>query len=326
MVKLIVNLNCPSCGGALKIEEQNSLTICPYCSTASTTGSYEREKTLQCQSQVDGDSAIARVQRWFSEGSLLNKKARDLKRTAVITETQQIYLPFWRMIGQGRAIVCGYNKEQVDNKTTIDYKEADLSMTCDWNGIACNADEIGVTRVDIPDGEVKPVDEEDLPIYDTSESLQEGIDRAADGIRDMVFQKASSGISNITYAKAFVTPKSFSKILYPFWIVRYSYQNRGYFAVVDGYTNAICSGRAPGDVGRQISFGSIGATLTGVIAGSMIYYFLDLLPQYEREFGDMIILPFIALLIIGTIIGGISYRTFRYGSEITEGDLPGLKK
>jgi predicted RNA-binding Zn-ribbon protein involved in translation (DUF1610 family) len=327
MAKLVVNLNCPSCGGVLQIEEGDSLVLCPYCNTASTTGSYEREKTLLYQFRISRDEVTGRVKRWFSEGNLFQKKARDLKNSGVITEAELIYLPFWRMIGQGRAIVCGYNKEQVDNKTTIDYKEVDRSITCDWNGIACNADEIGVKEITIPEGEVKSVDEEELSIFETSESFQEGIERAASGIRDIVYNDASSGISNVTYAKSFVTPISFSKILYPFWVIRYSYQNRGYFAVVDGQSSAICSGRAPGDVGRQVSFGSFGAILTGIIGGLIIFYFIDIIPQFDSLDGDLfVILPLLALLVIGSVIGMGSYQSFRYGSEIIEGDLPGVNK
>ncbi|NLV25713.1 MAG: hypothetical protein GXY48_00870 [Methanomicrobiales archaeon] len=326
MAKLIVNLTCPSCGGALKVDEGNSFILCPFCGTASTTGSFEKEKTLQCQSRVSQKDAKERVKKWFSEGSLIHKKARDLKKTGKITETNLIYLPFWRMIGQGRAIVCGYNKQQVDGKTTIDYKEADVSTTCDWNGIACNADEIGVQEIEIPEGEVKIVDEEEVLVFDTSESVHDGIERGACGIRDMVYNDAASGISNITYAKTFVSPRSFSKILYPFWIIRYTYQNSGYFAVIDGYTNEVCSGRAPGDMSRQVSFGSLGSILTGVIGGILVYSFLEIVPRLESSSGEMVIFVVIILLIIGMIIGGISYQTFRHGSEIIEGNLPGVNK
>jgi len=326
MVKLVVNLNCPSCGGALSIEEGESLIFCPYCNTACTTGSNEREKTFLYQSAGSREEIIGKVRTWFTQGSLFQKKASDLKDTGVITESEMIYLPFWRMTGQGRAIVCGYNKEQVDNKTTLDYKESDISRTYDWNEIACNAGEIGVKNITVPDGGVKPVDEEEIPVFDTNESIGDGMERGATGIRDMVFADASSGISNITFAKAFVTPDSFCKILYPFWIVRYSYQNRGYFAVVDGHTKEVCSGRAPGDVSRQINSGSIGATITGIIGGLSIFYLLTVIPEFERSVGELVIVPFIILLILGMIIGGMSYQTFRYGSEITEGMLPGSKK
>ncbi|NLL11309.1 MAG: hypothetical protein GX268_10575 [Methanomicrobiales archaeon] len=326
MAKLMVNLTCPSCGGALKVDEWDSFIICPFCGTASTTGSFEKEKTLQCQLRVSQKDAEERVKKWFSEGSLVHKKASDLEKTGKITETNLIYLPFWRMIGQGRAIVCGYNKVQSDNKTTIDYKESDVSTVCEWNGIACNADEIGVQEIEVPEGEVKAVDEEEVVVFDTSESVHDGIERAVCGIRDIVYNKAASGISNITFAKSFVSPRSFSKILYPFWIVRYSYQNCGYFAVIDGYTNDICSGRAPGDINRQISFGSLGSILTGVIGGILVYSFLEIVPQLETSSGEIVMLAVIVLLIIGMIIGGISYQTFRHGSEIIEGKLPGVNK
>lgn len=318
MVSIIINMNCPSCGGPLLVEDGDSLILCPYCSTASSIGAYEKDTSFMYNHRCSQDDAIGRVKEWFEQGSLFRKKAADLKNSGYITGVDLIFLPFWRMVGQGRAIVCGYNKEVIHNKTIMDYKKADISRMYDWNEIACDAGDIGVRTIAIPDGEVQPADEEEIPIFEASGSTREGMERAASAIRDMAFADASAGISNITYAKSFVTPQSFSTILYPFWIVRYSYRNRGYFAVVDGYTGRICSGRAPGNVRRQVTAGTIGAAISGIIAGSAFYYFFDIIPESGGLIGNVAVIPFIMLLISGFILGGLSYQTFRYGSEITE--------
>ena len=42
-------------------------------------------------------------------------------------------------------------------------------------------------------------------------------------------------------------PEDTGLIFYPIWMARYKYQERMYFATVDGITGKVLSGRAPGD-------------------------------------------------------------------------------
>ncbi|RQD80518.1 MAG: hypothetical protein D5R99_04745 [Methanocalculus sp. MSAO_Arc1] len=322
MTQILINMNCPHCGGPLQIEQGDTLIFCPYCNTMSSSGSYEKEQSFQYDYFITQEDAIERVQEWFGEGSLLRKKAADLEKEARITGTSIIFLPFWRMTASGRAIVCGYNKEVIHNKTIVDYKKADVSRVYDWNEIACDATEIGVGHITIPDGDILPVEDDEIPVFETTHTTKDGVERAAEAIRDMVYADASAGISNITYAKAFVKPKSFAKILYPFWIVRYTYQERGYFAVVDAVTGAVASGRAPGDLNRQVAAGSIGAALSGIIAGAAVFYFIDVIPNTGGFAGNAAILPFILILLAGFIVGIVAYQTFRYGSEIVQTTAP----
>lgn len=322
MAEILINMNCPNCGGPLQIEQGDTLIFCPYCTTLSSSGSYEKEQSFQYDYLIMREDAIERVQHWFREGSLLRKKAADLEKTAHITETSIIFLPFWRMTASGRAVVCGFNKELIQNKSIVDYRKADISRVYDWNEIACDATEIGVGHVTIPDGDILPVGDDEIPVFEATHTMKDGLERAAEAIRDMAYADAAAGISNITYAKTFVTPKSFAKILYPFWIVRYTYQNRGYFAVVDAVTGSVASGRAPGDMNRQIAAGSIGAALSGIITGAAIFYFIDVIPNSGGFAGNTAIIPFILTILAGFIIGIISYQTFRYGSEIVQTTAP----
>ena len=63
------------------------------------------------------------------------------------------------------------------------------------------------------------------------------------------------------------SPKPSLWFYYPFWIVRYAYEGRTYFATVDGITARVVSGRAPGDAGSQSTAAGIGGALSGGAVG-----------------------------------------------------------
>jgi len=110
--------------------------------------------------------------------------------------------------------------------------------------------------------------------------------------------------------EVFVDPKAFELIFYPFWVVRYNYSDRDYFAVADGVTGDILSGRAPGDpLYQSLSIGaggSIGGAITGIGLGFSIL----------SESGLVV-----ATSIVGLTVLYMSYYQFRYRSEIIVGDL-----
>jgi hypothetical protein len=96
---------------------------------------------------------------------------------------------------------------------------------------------------------------------------------------------------------------------YPVWIVRYTYRDRMYMTTVDGVTGQVLSGRAPGDPLFQSLAITAGTSVGGLAAALGI-----ILSGVADE-----------LAIVGLIAGGailyITYRFFRHGSEIVEGEF-----
>ncbi|RQD80666.1 MAG: hypothetical protein D5R96_08355 [Methanocalculus sp. MSAO_Arc2] len=310
--RIVFGMNCPSCGGRIDIEEGEQLALCPFCEAAHSLVVDKGVGKIRLKNQLDSERAESAVRTWLGKGL----KARDLKTTARITEVSAIYLPFWRLVGRGRAIACGYTERQeTDSKgntqTYTEYQEEIVDKDYIWTEIACDSGDIGVNTLRNTEGEAAPMEEGEVPTFEPTSSRDDANDRAKEGIRNLALQEASSGIQNVTFSRSFVAPKAFELIYYPFWIVRFRYKERGYFAIVDGVTGTILSGRAPGDPLYQtliIGFGS-------AVSGSLTGYGVSMLAAEEG-------LGFL-LIIVGLVMIAAAYYKFRYGSEIVEGDRPG---
>lgn len=310
--KIVFGMNCPNCGGRIDIEEGEQLALCPFCEAAHSLVVDKGVGKIRLKNQLDPEKAEAVVKTWMGKGL----KARNLKTDSRITEVSAIYLPFWRLIGRGRAIACGYTERQDTDKdgnttTSTDYYERIVDRDFTWTEIACDSGDIGVSTLRNTEGEAVPLVEGEVPTFEPTSSRDDAGDRAREGIRDLALSEAASGIQNVTFSRSFVAPKAFELIYYPFWIVRFRYKERGYLAIVDGVTGTILSGRAPGDPLYQtliIGFGS-------ALAGSLTGFGISMLAA-DDGLG-------ILLVLVGITLVAASYYKFRYGSEIIEGDRPG---
>ncbi|RQD82075.1 MAG: hypothetical protein D5R99_00195 [Methanocalculus sp. MSAO_Arc1] len=310
--KIVFGMNCPSCGGRIDIQEGEQLALCPFCEAAHSLVVDKGVGKIRLKNTLDAGKAEEIVRAWFKKGL----KARDLTEESRITEVSSLYLPFWRLVGQGRAIACGYTERQdTDDKgntqTSTDYYERVVDREFTWTEIACDSGDIGVTTLRNTEGEAAPLEEGEVPTFEPTSSRDDANDRAKEGIRNMALAEATAGIENVTFSRSFILPKGFELVYYPFWIVRFRYKERGYFAIVDGVTGQILSGRAPGDPLYQtliIGFGS-------AVAGSLTGFGISMLAADDG-------LGFL-LIIVGLVMIAGAYYKFRYGSEIVEGDRPG---
>ncbi len=304
-MKLTFGLNCPSCGGRVEISEGDEFAICPFCHTVSRVVGDDDVKILAYKMKIDEKSARNSARRWFKKGL----KARDLHKVAKITEIYHVYLPFWNYSAIGLGIICGYNIESTENGGSKKvYKEQQIRKDYTWTNIACDAGDIGIKHLRNLKGEVIPLTE-DLPKYEATTSKDDAKVEGDKVIRKWILSEGR--ISNITFHKEFVLPKSFSLLYYPFWIIRYDYKGKMYFLTVDGVTGKVVSGRAPGDPLWQSIVIGTGATVGGALLG--------LAPIVSGFAGQR---AAILSMLVGVVIFGASYYFFRYGSEIVEGDIP----
>ena len=310
-MNLVFGLNCPNCGGRVEVEEGESLAICPYCHAAHKIEGDAGVRKVMYMMEIDESRAVGTVMDWFRHGY----KARDLKTKAEITEVYPIYLPFWRLRATGMGIICGWKEETyTDSQGHVHRRrvelEREINQDFDWTEIACDAKEIGVHHLRNLQGRIVPYEEDKIPTFEATESHTSALDRGKKSIESMVY--AAANVPNITFSKVFVKPKGFSLIFYPFWIVRYRYKGRGYFATVDGVTSQVVAGRAPGDPMWQALAIAGGSTAGGIIAG------LGFLSGSAKAL--------FFTFVVGAAIAYGAYRFFRHGSEIIEGDLPNPAK
>jgi len=310
--KLLVTMTCPYCGGQVLCEEGESLAICTYCDSVFSLDAEEGAAQVMYKLAVTKDKAEKTVRGWMANG----RKAENLIKDAEIAEIYPIYLPFWRLIARGKACVCGYDEDKdKDGHTRKTPREALINREYVYNDIACNPGDLGINSIRIPNNaQAVSFDDGEIATFTATLSKDDSYRSGCEAIIAEAIHDGKQSIDKITFSKGFCFPKGFTKVYYPFWIVRYTYQDRSYFATVDGITEEIVSGRAPGNVKRQGLYAGGGGTIAGAMAGIGIGF----VSMGEETAGFAIPLLFVAAILIW-----YSYQQFRYGDEVLQGSLKG---
>lgn len=312
-VRLMVGMTCPSCGGAIEVREGSRLAHCSFCDAAlAITADDAGVAKLMYPRRVSEDEALAAAKRWFG----VFPKARDLAATAEVTEQFSMYIPFWRLSGTGKAIVCGTStsKDKDGHATTTPHEEIAEGEYV-WSTIACQTGDLGITTPPQPDSGLQPYVEGDVPVFETTSSRDEAFDAADSDIRMEVYRKASAGIDTMTFTKTFCIPREFCLLYYPYWIIRYQYRARDYFVVLDGVSGVPVSGRAPGDTAYQAIAAGLGAGFGGLVTGICI--------AFAAFSGSEYALWGLAGIVAGLVLVLAGYWVFRFGSDVVEGKLTG---
>ncbi len=314
--KILVSMTCPSCGGQVQCEEGEQLVLCKFCNSVFSLGSDKGSGRVMYNIAVDREKALAKVRAWMGDGP----KAPDLPSTAIISEAYPLYLPFWRLMGRGKACVCGVEiqrggKDEPDREIP---RESLINREYIYSDIACDPGDLGISAIRIPESaEAVSFDDEAIVTFGVTESRDDAYATGVNAIKSEAVQDGTQGIDRVSFSKSFFFPKGFTLVYYPFWIIRYKYEDRDYFATVDGITARVLSGRAPGNAGSQSTAAGLGGALSGGAIGLGL--------------GAMVMLGMSELGIgigIGGLVAGIAilffaYNRFRYGDEIIEGAVKG---
>jgi DNA-directed RNA polymerase subunit RPC12/RpoP len=303
-----VGMNCPACGGAIDLREGENVVICKYCNSTLFVEGDSGVYTIAFKNKMTRDSVISASQTWWTHGL----KARDLKRTGKILECYPIYLPFWSVTTRTAGWILGYEERTYsDGKghthTERVPRESMVLQDYGFSEIACDPGDLGIKSVKSLAGETSFEDFDMIPTFESTTSKDDAIAKARDDAAGRA--RASSNVSHVTFERLHMFPKRVSVVYYPIWVVRYSYRDRMYMDTVDGVTGNVLSGRAPGDPLFQSLAVTGGTSLGGLIAAAGL-----LLSEAD------------ARIAAGGIIGGLivlylTYRFFRHGSEIIEGDF-----
>ncbi|MGB9635941.1 MAG: hypothetical protein ACPL1Y_01660 [Thermoplasmata archaeon] len=305
-----LGISCPSCGGALQVEEGAKTVSCNYCNALIWLEGEDGVHTIMFANQVDRNKAMELVYAWFGKGL----KARDLKKTGIITEVFPLYLPFWRLNARAAGWVCGYQeRRKYDSQgrpagVEREHLEKMVFRDFDWTNLACDPGDIGVKHLRNLYGQVIPANISEVPTFEVTTSKTDALNMGIENIRKIALESAN--VQHITFQKIHVIPRQFMLIYYPVWIVRYKYQERVYFATIDGVLGKVIAGRAPGDPVYQSLVMTGGSAGGGILAALGIYSIL----YYSWQLG-------IFGIFFGVVILGACYMFFRHGSEIVEGDI-----
>jgi len=312
-----VGLGCPACGGAIKVDEGESVAVCEYCNSTLYIEGDMGIHTIAFRNKMDSASAVASTGIWWRRGW----KARDLKKLGKILECYPIYLPFWSTTLRVAGWICGYEERRyTDSKGNVRVqripKEEMILRDYLFSEIACDPGDLGIKNLKNFGGEKSIEDFEMIPTFESTTSKDDAVVHAKQYALGRA--RRESGVPNITFERVHVFPKKISMIYYPVWIVRYSYKDRMYMGAVDGVTGDMLSGRAPGDPLFQSLIITAGTSVGGLLAAAGI-----LLSTVDIRIT-------IGAVAVGVIILAATYLFFRHGSEIVEGDFkrktPSVKK
>lgn len=309
-----VSMSCPSCGGALSVEDGVKTTSCPYCSLMLHIEGDNGVEKIMFTNRLDRDRATDAVKKWMKGGF----KARDLTKKSQVTECYPIYVPFWKLSARAAGWVCGYREEQrgsgKDQHTVRVPMERMVMSDFNWNQVACDAGDIGIEHLGNLQGEALLHDEGSIPTFEVTTSPTDAKSLGTESIRSNAVRSAN--VPHVTFSRVHVFPGDIELIFYPIWVVRYTYSGRMYFATVDGITGNVLSGRAPGDP----LWRSLAMTFGMALGGFGSSFGLWLLANATGE--DMAGLGIFAIIVCLGMAGG-TYMFFRHGSEVTTGELKG---
>jgi hypothetical protein len=308
-MSLTLSMSCPSCGGAVTVQEGADIASCPYCSMMLSVEGDQGISKIMLKNMFDAKKAETTARNWMSGGL----KARDLKGKAEITECYPLYVPFWRLHARAAGWVCGYREEHHEKRTERVPMEKMVLREFDWNGAACDIGDIGIEHLSNLNGEAQLHDEGSIPTFEVTGSPTDAMSAGIEGIRRSAV--SSAGVEHETFVNMHVFPRGMTLLYYPVWIVRYRYAGRMYFVTLDGVTGKVLSGRAPGDTLMR----SLAMTAGMFIGGFGTAAGLRVLIMASDDSAGL------GLVIAGAslAIAGLAFMFFRHGSEVTTGSVSG---
>lgn len=305
-------LNCPKCGGRIKIPEGQQLVICPYCQQRSIVRGERGLVQYQVPLQVDRQQAEAMLPRFLSGHPAI---ARDAARRAKIEESFLVFLPFYTAWGRVLGWVFGQERVGSGEKKRYEPREVQFVQEVTWNEAACDVGEFGVDSVPLEDKPYDPYNDEELHrsgmVFEPVSSLSEALQRAEDQFQAQV--KGAADLDRIAQVFVRIVRRRFGVVYYPLWILRYLYRGRAYQMAVDGHSGHILYGKAPGNTLYRAA-----VLVGGMAIGALIAFDIPTLLLYfgrnTDEIDSLIVLSGVAL-VAGFTIMYAAYRAFRYGEE-----------
>ena len=301
-------LICPNCAAVVPVPEGARIVHCPFCNHDSLALGDRGARRWQLHNQVQRPQAEQAMRGFFSG---LNK-AFDLRQKAQVRELFLVYLPYWRV----QAFVAGYRFGQMKSGDSTKPHEEEIMADMLWKDAAADVSEFGVHRVDVGKNKLEPYDEERLRaegmVFEPSESQTEALAEAG-----LYFETKARGqgrsMQKVYFEQYHILRPELALIYYPLWVGRYEYKGRNYQVIVDGAKGEVLYGKAPGNI-----FYRAAALVTGMALGNCMLVNGGVIGLQLLAFMDSDDGVFLACLppILGLILIGLAYSTFRYGEEV----------
>jgi hypothetical protein len=267
----------------------------------------------QVERRIERDRATQAL-RGFWVG--LNR-AFDLSSRAQITELFLAYLPYWRAQSQMAGWLFGQVKVSSGKSERLEPREVQLMEDVDWNAAAGDVAEFGVDSLALAGTQFKAYDPDALHregmVFEPTGSQTDAGDTAQ---QDWLKQaQRESRLDQVGQTVLHFLRRSLALVYYPLWVGRYTYRNRAYQVVVDGYSGKVLYGKAPGNIYYRALMLVAGTGLGAFVVVDGLALAVTLLGSSRHSgSGDLVLLA-IPIIVGGALIYG-GYRLFRWGEEI----------
>lgn len=315
MPDVITGLACPNCSGSLSVREGQRIVKCPYCGARSLVSGERGLGRYQVERRIDRERATQAVRGFWSG---LNR-AFDLSSRAQISELFLVYLPYWRAQSQLAGWLFGEVKVGSGDSKRLEPREVQLMQDMDWNGAAADVAEFGVDSIALAGTQFKAYDPEALHqegmVFEPTGSETEARDSAQSDWDQQA--RRQSNLDHINDTHLDYLRRSLSIVYYPLWVGRYTYRNRVYQVVVDGFNGRVLYGKAPGNIYYRALMLVGGTGLGAFVLVDGLALAVTLIGNSSKSSsGDLALLAVPVVAGAGLIYGG--YRLFRWGEEIEQ--------
>jgi hypothetical protein len=244
------------------------------------------------------------IRSWFTKGI----KAPDLPNKAIMTELYLLYIPFWRVIAQGKAIACGYSEysEKTGNTIRNIYKEL-IDREFVWTEVACDTGKYGITKLWLDPGDETPYTPGMVVAMEPGGSAVEASKRGRKAIRRMIDDAVAKRIDTLTLKKSFLLPKVFELVYAPIWIAHYEHQGGNYTTILDAVRGEILGGTASINLTARSRMMILSMAVSGIMIGSSLAMLLNAGAHPLSELFQVI------LLLLGIAMSMAAYPAFREG-------------
>jgi hypothetical protein len=313
MADIITGLACPSCNGTLSVREGQRIVKCPYCSHSAYVKGDRGLARFQVARKVERAAAEGAV-RQFWQGM---NKAADLKQRAQIRELFLAYVPYWR--GQASLVGWFFGRQQEGSgeHRRLVPRERKIREDMEWTGAAGDVGEFGVESISTSGKKFSAYDADVLHreglVFEPVGSVDDAATAARQAWQERAFSRA--GLDEVSQSWLRRLRERLSMVFYPLWVARYSYRNRIYPVVVDGFNGRVLYGKAPGNVlfRAMMLVGGTGLGACAIVNG--LYFAVQLLANSHSNHASPVWWLAIPFVVGAGLIGG-GYQAFRYGEEI----------
>ena len=306
-------LGCPRCGGIVKIPEGQVLVICPYCDQRSVVGGDRGFQRYQVPARIERARAEQAARDFMGSSAQI---ASGLKSKAQISEVFLVHLPFWSAWGRG--VAWGFGQVEVGSGDHKRYEARERKVMKDltWNGVACDVGEFGVRKISLQGRPLEPFNSDQLHqsgmVFEPVGSDEAALETARAAFQEAVRDEVKLDRTAQLFTR--ILSPHLGVVYYPVWVVRYTFRERSFQVVVDGFDGQVLYGRAPGNLLMR-AFSVVAGMAVGAFLAIDVPAFIIYSTGSSSDSKDN---PFV--FIIGAFLAGIAlmgggYNRFRHGEH-----------